>query len=302
MAQSTDPSYVGRFAPSPTGPLHLGSLLAATASYLEARSRRGRWFIRIEDIDPPREQPGADEAIVRVLDHYGFEWDGPIVRQSESRTAHLEAIGTLVDRQLAYPCGCSRRDLKGAQRGALGTIYPGTCRSGCDQPETAIRVLTHNEPVGIDDRLQGRFAQRLETESGDFIIHRRDGLIAYQLAAAVDDAHNGITDVVRGIDLLDSTPRQIYLQTLLKLPTPTYAHIPVIQHEDGSKLSKLTGADPVPVQQREETLWKTLRALQQDPPDTLREAPLAELWAWAFEHWQLEQLVGRKGLALQRYF
>ena len=234
--------YVGRFAPSPTGPLHFGSLVAGVASYLQARARNGQWLLRIEDIDPPREQPGATGLIIEAMERYGFEWDGDIIYQSVSAEEHDAALSTLLEREQAYPCGCSRRDLAEAPRGALGIIYPGTCRAGCDAEETAIRLITTNETIQFNDALQGPQSQALERESGDFVIRRRDGLVAYHLAVVVDDALEGVTDVVRGIDLMDSTPRQIWLQRLLGYRTPTYAHIPVITHENGDKLSKLTGA------------------------------------------------------------
>ena len=301
MAQAHDPDYVGRFAPSPTGPLHFGSLLAAVASYLEARRHGGRWLLRIEDIDPPREQPGADADILRILDAYQFEWDGEVCYQSRSVSAHQEAVARLMDSGQAYRCGCSRSDLADAPRGSMGIIYPGTCRNGCESNEFAIRVLTHNEPIGIVDRLQGAFEQRLETESGDFVILRRDGLIAYQLAVVVDDALQGITDIVRGIDLLDSTPRQVYLQRLLGLPTPSYAHIPIVENDDGSKLSKLTGAPPVEATNANRTLFNALRALGQLPPPELADASLSEQWQWALGHWSPERLAGRKNIAMQHY-
>jgi glutamyl-Q tRNA(Asp) synthetase len=170
--------YVGRFAPSPTGPLHFGSLLAAVASYLRARSKQGQWLVRVEDIDPPREQPGATEAILGALEHFGFEWDGAVTYQSRSRATHDEAVQGLLNQGQAYPCDCSRRDLAGLPRSSLGTIYPGTCRDGSDAEEFAIRVRTNNEPIRYRDGHQGEQVQRLESESGDFMILRRDGLSA----------------------------------------------------------------------------------------------------------------------------
>lgn len=293
--------YVGRFAPSPTGPLHFGSLLAAVASYLDARKAGGRWLVRIENIDPPREQPGAIASILQALEDYGFEWDDAVVYQSASEAAHHRAVETLIERGLAYPCGCSRRDLADAPRGPLGSIYPGTCRRGSTAADTAIRVRTHDRPVGIDDRLQGRYEQRLESESGDFIILRRDGLIAYQLAVVVDDALQGITDVVRGIDLLDSTPRQVHLQRLLGLPTPRYAHIPVVEHPDGSKLSKNTGAEPIRRDDAPRVLVRALSALAQEPAHGLADADLRSIWAWAVDHWAPGRLAGRRRIAVQHY-
>ena len=173
--------YVGRFAPSPTGPLHFGSLVAAAGSYLQARARQGLWLLRIEDIDPPREQPGAAKRIVEALERYGFNWDGDIIFQSASREAHDAALGVLLDRGLAYPCGCSRSDLADAPRGPLGAIYPGTCRSGCSAAETAIRVLTNDEPIAFDDALQGRKTMSLESESGKSMLKHPLGTTTKEL-------------------------------------------------------------------------------------------------------------------------
>ena len=262
------------------------------ASYLEARARKGRWLLRIEDIDPPREEPGATGLILDALEAYGFEWDGDVIFQSASRPAHDVALDALQAQGLAYPCGCSRKDLASAPRGPLGIIYPGTCRSGCDAAETAIRLRTSDEPISFTDRLQGRLTQHLESESGDFVIRRRDGLIAYQLAVVVDDALQGVTEIVRGMDLIDSTPRQIWLQRLLGYPTPDYAHIPVITHSDGDKLSKLTGAPGIPVDEVRPTLTRALAALQQAPPDDLAAGRLDEIWAWARGKWKIEALRG----------
>lgn len=294
-----NPAYVGRFAPSPTGPLHFGSLLAAVASYLEARSNNGRWLLRIEDIDPPREQPGATEMILAALEAYGFEWDGPTSFQSASRDAHEAAINRLIDTGQAYPCGCSRRGLAAAAQGPLGIIYPGTCRDGCDSDETALRVITNDEEITFIDALQGRQSQRLESESGDFIILRRDGLVAYQLAVVVDDELQGITDIVRGIDLMDSTPRQIWLQQLLGFTTPNYYHIPVAVNADGQKLSKNTGAKGLPLNNIEATLVAALQALGQDPSFDLARADLPEIWHWAGAHWDITALKSQKTLSLE---
>lgn len=282
---------MGRFAPSPTGPLHFGSLLAAVASYLQARIYGGQWLLRIEDIDPPREQPGAAEAIIEALEHYGFEWDGPVLYQSASTELHAAARDRLLEAGRAYRCACSRSDLADCPRGPLGTIYPGTCRSGCDADEFAIRVRTTDAPVEFVDGLQGSLAQQLESESGDFVIWRRDGLVAYHLAVAVDDYEQGITEIVRGIDLLDSTPRQIWLQRLLGYPTPHYRHIPVVTARDGRKLSKSTGAEPVPLDAPGVTLAAALRALGQPLPDRLARAPIQEIWTWAEQHWSDDALI-----------
>jgi glutamyl-Q tRNA(Asp) synthetase len=285
--------YVGRFAPSPTGPLHFGSLLAAVASYLQARKNGGKWLVRIEDIDPPREQAGATNMIINALEQYGFEWDDDISYQSASRDAHDGAIKQLLATRQAYRCGCSRRDLSAAESGPLGTIYPGTCRSGCDAAETAIRVRTDDEPLIFEDGLQGTQIQRLESESGDFIIERRDGLIAYQLAVVVDDHEQGITEIVRGIDLLDSTPRQIWLQQLLGFPIPTYQHIPVAIFPNGQKLSKNTGAPALPLDKPGATIVAALNALGQRPAADLENAALTEIWSWARERWIFEAISGK---------
>ena len=198
----------------------------------------------------------------------------------------------LVERKLAYPCACSRKDLAEAPRGPLGIIYPGTCRSGCDAEETAVRLRTNDEPITFNDLLQGPQTQRLESESGDFVILRRDGLVAYQLAVVVDDELEGITDIVRGIDIMDSTQRQIWLQQLLGYHTPTYAHIPVITHPDGDKLSKLTGAPGIPLDEVRPTLVAALVALRQEPPEDLAASTTADIWDWAIQNWKIEQLQG----------
>lgn len=289
-------SYIGRFAPSPTGPLHFGSLVAAVASYLQARANKGLWLLRIEDIDPPREQTGAAVAIIAALERYGFEWDTKTLFQSANHDAHESALQSLIDRDLAYPCRCSRRNLAEVPRGPLGTIYPGTCRNGCETGESAIRVRTNDEEISFDDALQQRISQRLESESGDFVIRRRDGLIAYHLAVVVDDQKQGITEVVRGIDLMDSTPRQIWLQRLLGYRTPSYMHIPVITHPDGAKLSKLTGAPDISQDLVGKTLANALLALGQSPPLDLAHRPLDDIWSWAIENWQVEGLAGQKAI------
>jgi glutamyl-Q tRNA(Asp) synthetase len=264
--------------------------LAAVASFLEARKNCGQWLIRVEDIDPPREQSGASDEILAALEHYGFEWDGPVTYQSASRPAHEAAIQTLVDAGKVYRCGCSRRDLATARRGTLGIIYPGTCRDGCSASEVALRVLTDNEPVTFDDRLQSHQSQRLESESGDFIILRRDGLIAYQLAVVVDDQLQGITDVVRGIDMMGSTPRQIWLQQLLGHATPDYHHIPVVINDQGQKLSKSHGAKGVSFDSASKILVTALRLLGQHPPEALASCLLTDIWAWALQNWNIDVL------------
>jgi glutamyl-Q tRNA(Asp) synthetase len=291
---SKPPRYVGRFAPSPTGPLHFGSLLAAVASYLEAGRRDGSWLVRIEDIDPPREEPGASARILEALDRYGFAISGSTTWQSASGPAHSAAIARLVDADLAYYCDCSRKNLAEADMGPLGAIYPGTCRHRSLTPadSLAIRVRTGGARIAMADRLQGAQAWELEASSGDFVIRRRDGFVAYQLAVVVDDHLQGVTDIVRGIDLLDSTPRQVWLQQLLGCVTPGYAHIPVAVDAEGRKLAKSTSAEPLPLEHPAPTLYRALLALQQRPPKSLERASLATLWEWAREHWKLDRLRG----------
>lgn len=293
--------YVGRFAPSPTGPLHFGSLLAAVASYLQARANRGKWLLRVEDIDPPREQPGAAKRILKALEAYGFEWDGPVSYQSRFAKRHNELVQVLLDRGHAYPCSCSRRDLAGARRGPLGAIYPGTCRNGSGPGDAAIRIRTDNDPIRFVDGLQGEQTQRLEAESGDFVIRRRDGLIAYQLAVVADDHDQGITEVVRGIDLLDSTPRHIHLQRLLEFDTPAYLHIPVAETADGEKLSKMTGAREICLRGVRPVLVRAIDALGQHPPADLADAGLESIWDWATANWRPLALAGQKSIPAVKY-
>ena len=288
--------YVGRFAPSPTGPLHFGSLVAAVASYLEARVNHGRWLLRIEDIDPPREQQGATDKILDALDAYGFDWHGETIFQSDSHAAHAEALERLLQEGLCYRCRCSRRDLAAAARGPLGVVYPGTCRTGCSPGKAAIRLRTDDSETVFHDTLQGRVSQRLESESGDFIVRRRDGLIAYHLAVVVDDDAQGVTDIVRGIDLLDSTPRQVWVQRKLRFRTPRYTHIPVITHPNGDKLSKLTAAPAIPLDAVPRTLCDALQTLQQNPPRNLARSSLENIWQWAEENWQIGKLFGQKAI------
>jgi glutamyl-Q tRNA(Asp) synthetase len=241
-------TYHGRFAPSPSGPLHFGSLVAAVASWLDARAAGGRWSVRIEDVDAPRTVPGAADAILRSLEACGLGWDGEVVRQGDRVALYQRALERLRDRGLAFRCRCSRREIAdSALRGIEGAVYPGTCRGlGVSAEESAAeRFRVDPGVVAFEDRVQGRVAQDVAREVGDFILRRRDGLFGYQLAVVVDDAEQGITDVVRGADLLASTPRQILLQRALDLPTPRYLHFPVAVDSLGEKLSKRHGATPL---------------------------------------------------------
>lgn len=266
--------YRGRFAPSPTGPLHFGSLVAAAASYLEARSCGGEWLVRMEDVDESRIRPGAADNILRTLERYGFIWDGPVVFQTARKELYRETLRRLIDRGFAYPCGCSRAEIGGGP-------YPGTCREGLPSGKRPRlwRLRTGDEPIFFEDRLQG--PQSMST-GGDFILQRADGLFAYQLAVIVDDADQGVTDVVRGADLLDSTPRQIYLQRLLGLPHPSYLHVPAATHASGQKLSKQTMARPIDQDHPVATLTAALEFLGQT---TEPASNAGEMWAQAIASW-----------------
>jgi glutamyl-Q tRNA(Asp) synthetase len=264
--------YVGRFAPSPTGPLHFGSLVAALASWLDARAARGRWLLRMEDLDAPRNQPGAADDILRTLERLGLTWDGPVVYQSRRSALYRAALERLG--KLTYWCGCTRREIADSSLGLAADgaqIYPGTCRAGLAKGKAprALRVRAPTGEIAFDDRVQGAQRQTLESDVGDFVLHRADGQFAYQLAVVVDDADQGVTDVVRGADLLDSTPRQIYLQTLLAAATPRHLHVPAAVNAAGEKLSKQTGAPPIGNQ---EDLSKALAFLGQPGADDLVEA------------------------------
>ncbi|WP_434675389.1 tRNA glutamyl-Q(34) synthetase GluQRS [Pseudomonas sp. D3-10] len=273
--------YTGRFAPTPSGHLHFGSLVAALASYLHARAVGGRWLLRMEDLDPPREEPGAQAAILKALESYGFEWDGEMVRQSDRHAAYQQVIDRLFNQGLAYACTCSRKQLEPYQG-----IYPGLCRNaGHNIEDAAIRLRVPELEYHFVDRVQGEFRQHLGREAGDFVIRRRDGLYAYQLAVVLDDAWQGVTDIVRGADLLDSTPRQLYLQELLGLPQPRYLHVPLITQPDGHKLGKSYRSPPLTADQATPLLLRALRALGQQPASELVDASPRELLAWGIRHW-----------------
>ncbi|MFW0756222.1 tRNA glutamyl-Q(34) synthetase GluQRS [Pseudomonas sp. H11T01] len=281
MTAITSPAYIGRFAPTPSGYLHFGSLVAAVASYLDARSVGGRWLVRMEDLDPPREEPGAQVAILAALEHYGFEWDGEMVRQSERHDAYAEVLNRLFNHGLAYACTCSRKQLA-----PYHGVYPGLCRNAGHAIEgAAIRLRVPELEYHFEDRVQGEFRQHLGRDVGDFVIRRRDGLYAYQLAVVLDDAWQGVTDIVRGADLLDSTPRQLYLQELLGLPQPRYLHVPLITQPDGHKLGKSYRSPPLANDQATPLLLRALRALGQKPGNELDYASPREVLNWGIRHW-----------------
>lgn len=289
----TNTPYIGRFAPSPTGDLHFGSLVAAVASYLDARAHGGIWAVRIEDVDRTRSVDGASDRILRTLEAHGLHWDGPVVRQTERDTAYADALDRLIREGRAFPCGCTRREVVAAGLvGPVGPIYPGTCRGGL-APGRSARSWRLRMPEGtirFADRLQGPRAVDGARDIGDFIIRRGDGLFAYHLAMVVDDAELGVSHVVRGADLLDATAPQIALQRALGLPTPSHLHLPVAINGRGRKLSKQTRAPAVPPGEASRTLAEVLDALGHPPPETLSDAPPGELLAWATAAWNPARL------------
>jgi glutamyl-Q tRNA(Asp) synthetase len=288
--------YVGRFAPSPSGDLHLGSLYAAAASYLDARASGGRWLVRLEDLDTPRVVPGAATTILRTLEAFGFEWDGEVVHQSRRVEAYAAALRTLGDRGLTFECSCSRSQLADEER------YPGHCR---EKPltagvPTATRLRIDAAVIQFTDGIQGKFRQDVAATVGDTVLRRRDGLFAYLLAVVVDDAEQRITHVVRGADLLDNTPRQIYLQRVLRLSTPEYAHVPVLTEPDGRKLAKSSRSIHLDTGTALPQLLKVFELLNLDPPADMAAAAIPEAWGWAIGRWMRSIVPRRLSLALQR--
>jgi glutamyl-Q tRNA(Asp) synthetase len=287
-------SYRGRFAPSPTGPLHFGSLVAAVASYAAARHAGGEWLIRIEDVDLPRSDRAAEATILAALSAYGFESDAPVVRQSERLPLFDEALAQLRRADAVYECACSRREVAQMQRGALGEpLYSRTCRNGISADRTARRqrawrVDVDAATIAFDDLVQGPQLQHLATDVGDFVVRRADGLYAYQLAVVVDDAAQRVTHVVRGADLLASTARQIYLQQLLHVPTPSYLHVPIAVDAHGEKLSKQTRARAIPLDQPLPALHAAWRFLQQR--DIVGVSTATAFWKHAAREWNVASL------------
>lgn len=289
----SDIHYRGRFAPSPTGPLHFGSLLAAVGSFLDARAHDGEWLVRMEDLDPPREVPGAADDILHTLEAFGMHWDGEVMYQSRRHAAYQAALEQLEHSGATYPCACTRREIQ-AHAGPTGlpAIYPGTCRAGLPAGRTArsVRLRVADTVIRFDDRLQGHCPTALARQSGDFILRRADGLYAYQLAVVIDDAAQGITDVVRGADLLDCTARQIALQRALGYPTPRYLHLPVVVNDQGFKLGKQARSPAVDKSHVVATLCMVLEALGQSLPDGAGESTLEDFWPLATTTWRAKQI------------
>ena len=281
--------YRGRFAPTPSGPLHLGSLVAALGSWLDARAVGGEWLLRIEDVDTPRVVRGAISIIQQQLDGCGLHWDGEVVLQSQRSAAYEAALQQLREQHLIYRCNCTRARLHAhARPGLEGPVYPGHCRAGPASvlDSCAWRLLTNSHPITCYDRCLPARQFDLAAELGDFVLQRADGVYAYQLAVVVDDAWQGISHVVRGADLYLSTPRQMWLQRCLGLPTPSYLHLPLVLNDSGEKLSKQTLAPAINAADASRLLWLALQFLGQQAPDELLHAPAAELLQWGVAHWQ----------------
>lgn len=282
--------YRGRFAPSPTGPLHLGSLLTAVGSYLQAKSNKGVWLLRIEDIDPPRELQGAADLILKDLENFGFEWDEPTQYQSTRLSFYQDVVSDLLKNNQAYYCTCSRKQIaETALRNKHGPIYPGFCRNK-KWHQGSIRIHTHDKNIVFSDGLQKTISQNIAKDVGDFIIKRTDDLFAYHIAVVVDDEHQQITEIVRGSDLHEITPRHIYLQKILNYATPRYIHLPIITHSNGEKLSKQTGARAIDKKNSVSQLYQVLAMLGQKPENSLQYESLNNFWEWAIKNWNPQQI------------
>lgn len=291
--------YIGRFAPSPTGPLHFGSLVTAVASYCEAKVNHGKWLVRMEDVDASRAIAGADAIILGQLAAFGFVWDGDVMYQTARTQAYMQALALLQTKKVIYPCTCTRKEIADSAnaQGIDGFIYPKTCLIQATKPNVtpALRVKTQDIDIAFTDAVYGHICQNISRDIGDFILQRADQLFTYQLAVVVDDDFQDITHIVRGADLLQSTPRQIYLQQLLGFSTPQYLHVPLVRNADGDKLSKHTQASPLAINANDSSLithqlYSALMFLGQTPPETLLKATANDIWAWAFANWQLKPL------------
>jgi len=279
--------------------LHFGSLVAAVGSYLSAKSRGGEWLVRMEDLDPPRVMKGAADDILRTLERYGFEWEGEVLYQSHRSDAYAEALETLNHLGVLYACGCTRREIADSSiLGLEGPVYPGTCRAGvpAGREARAFRVRTDHAVIQYDDRLQGVQRSVLDIDVGDYVVKRADGFYAYQLAVVVDDAAQGVTEVVRGADLLASTARQVHLQNLLGIPTPAYLHLPAVLNAQGEKLSKQTQARPLHKGQPLPVLSRALVFLGQQPPDDWQSLRVPEFWTAAIARWSESEIPRRLGI------
>lgn len=289
--------YIGRFAPSPTGPLHVGSIYTALASYLQARSQQGQWLLRIDDLDTPRNIKNSADNILKTLEAFGLTWDQTVYYQSVHLEDYQDFLTDLINHRLVYACTCSRKTLSSSIR--VSDIYPGFCRDKqlLDHTPHALRIKTDERIISFQDELQGLVAHSLSEKHGDFILKRKDQIFAYQFAVVIDDYLQGINHVVRGCDLLEVTPRQIYLQQLLGIATPGYMHVPVIVDMEGNKLSKQTLAQAIDASSPGQWIFKLLGLLKQQPPIELQKAPVSELLNWAQLNWMPTALKGAVQLA-----
>lgn len=285
--------YIGRFAPTPSGPLHFGSLIAAVGSYLQAKTQNGKWLIRIEDTDLQRNRKGADRQIIKTLEHFGFEWDDKASYQTQRSDFYEQALQSLQKSELIYACNCSRKNIiENGIAGEFGIIYAGTCANKHipRDENTAIRLRVKQQSIRFTDKVFGEYKQNVATEVGDFHLIRRDQCYAYQLTAVVDDHLQGITEVVRGYDIIDSTPRQIFLQQCIGYTQPDYLHLPLATDKEGLKLSKHTFADAINDKSSRYFLYQALQFLGQKPEKSLLQASNQEIWQWAFNHWQVSKI------------
>lgn len=286
---------IGRFAPSPSGPLHFGSLLAAVASFMQVKHQGGKWLVRIEDIDPPREVAGASDTILQQLEQHGLYWDDNIIYQSNQLARYIEILTDLKTQQLTYHCECARHRLN-----LLNGIYDAKCHKlYLTDKNTSVRISIsdtlkalgqEHDRINFCDTVMGDYTQSLIQDVGDFVLRRRDGLISYQLAVVIDDHLQGITEIIRGADLIDSTPRQILLQQCLGYKTPTYGHIPVAKNNYGQKLSKQHHAKQLPQTNEHKQLWLALDWLQQSPPQELRDSCVDDIISWGIKHWDINKI------------
>lgn len=297
-------NYVGRFAPSPTGALHYGSLLAATASYLQSKHCGGQWLIRIEDIDPPREVSGAADDILKTLERFQFEWDQIPLYQSSRLRHYRIAIEDLIQQNQVYACSCSRKNLsENIQKSALGKRYPGTCaekKLATDDRRFNLRLRTTEKEIIFHDANYGTLRHNLFKEIGDIILYRKPDLPSYALAVTLDDAYQGITEVVRGCDLLAFTPVQIYLCQQLQLPTPEFLHVPIIVNQQAQKLSKQHGAKALTTHNCSVILTNVLNDLGQPVPKELERDSLAQIWSWAIKNWNTDNIPKAKQITLSQ--
>ncbi|MDX2319052.1 MAG: tRNA glutamyl-Q(34) synthetase GluQRS [Moritella sp.] len=287
-------SYVGRFAPSPSGPLHFGSLIAAVGSYLQAKANHGTWLVRIEDLDPPREVAGAAANILTTLEAFGLHWDREIMYQSQRTTAYQDAIAFLSQQNLTYFCDCTRKQIQ-----AKGAFYQGQCKHKQLTAGNAALRLTTTTPVDyFIDELHGKIDINKALAAEDFIIHRKDGLFAYNLAVVVDDIEQGISQVVRGADLIEPTGRQLYLFALFGQPAPSYLHLPLVSNADGSKLSKQNHAPALDTSQVKKQLIAAFKFLALPISAELQDLSIPQLLQWGTEHWSVKNLPRQKSIVL----